>query len=159
MASTTPAVPQPPYPIHESVKDKLHHTYVEFYNKHIMDKQQIHFRPISATRAMGSLSPGGGPLIPVGHTEDMSIHRRETQGPDIKIRVFTPAGVAPEKGWPFVVYFHGGGWVFGDLDTESVICTHRCSRAKCIVVSVDYRYSTPPRDKDIGLIPPLQPRS
>lgn len=146
MASPTSAGPQPPYPLHDSVKDRLHPEYVKFYNEHIIHQQQVHLQPVAASRTSGILIPGGGPKLPVGGTQDISIHRRETEGPDIKIRAFTPEGEQPENGWPVMVYFHGGGWVLGNIDTENNVCTHMCSRAKCVVVSVDYRYLplTPP---------------
>lgn len=143
MASTTPAAPQPPYPLHESVRNRLHPAYVKFYNDHIIDKQQVHLQPVAASRTSGTLIPGGGPPLPVGSVRDISIHRRETDGPDIKLRVFTPDGPRPENGWPVTVYFHGGGWVLGNIDTENTVCTHMCSRAKSVVVSVDYRYLLP----------------
>ncbi len=40
---------------------------------------------------------------------------------------------------PLIVYFHGGGWVIGDLDTHQPFCQELCRRSGCTVVSVDYR--------------------
>ena len=40
---------------------------------------------------------------------------------------------------PCVVYFHGGGWVSGDLDTHDATCRMLAAVARCLVVSVDYR--------------------
>ncbi|KAI9739743.1 MAG: hypothetical protein M1834_006462 [Cirrosporium novae-zelandiae] len=131
--------PQPPYPLHESVKDRLDPEYVSFYNKHIINNQQVHYQPVAASRTSGILIPGGGPLVPVGNTEDFSIKRIETEGPDVKVRVFTPTGEKPENGWPVMVYYHGGGWVLGTIDTENTVCTNMCARANCVVVNADYR--------------------
>jgi triacylglycerol lipase len=148
--------PQPPYPLHESVKDRLDAEYVKFYNEHVIDKQQVHLQPVEASRTSGILIPGGGPKQPVGSTQDISIPRRETSGPDIKLRVFTPDGTRPEKGWPLMVYYHGGGWVLGNIDTENTVCTHLCSRAKCVVVTVDYLYLPPlPPPKALSLLPSI----
>jgi acetyl esterase len=40
---------------------------------------------------------------------------------------------------PVVVYFHGGGWVIGDLDTHEGLCRELAVEARAIVVAVDYR--------------------
>lgn len=144
MGSITPALynhgPYPPYPLHESVIDKLDPVYRDFYNKYIYDKQQVHLQPVSASRTSGILIPGGGSKFPVGKTEDFSINRRETEGPNVPVRVFTPEDEKPEGGWPVMVYYHGGGWVLGNIETENVVCTNLCGRVGCVVVSVDYRY-------------------
>ncbi|KFZ23030.1 hypothetical protein V502_02493 [Pseudogymnoascus sp. VKM F-4520 (FW-2644)] len=132
-------LPQPPYPLHESVKDKLDPEYVNFYNKYIINNQQVHYQPVEASRTSGILIPGGGPLQSVAKTEDIPIKRRETDGPDIIVRCFTPHGEKPATGWPATIYYHGGGWVLGDINTENTVCTHMCSRANCVVISVDYR--------------------
>lgn len=54
----------------------------------------------------------------------------------IPIRVYVPEGSGP---YPTLVYFHGGGWVIGDLDTHDETCRVLSSEADCMVVSVDYR--------------------
>jgi acetyl esterase len=40
---------------------------------------------------------------------------------------------------PALVYFHGGGWVIGDLDTHDTLCRQLAIASGCVVVSVDYR--------------------
>ena len=140
MGSMPPAGPQPPYPLHDSVKDKLDPEYVQFYNRHIIHNQQVHYQPLHASRSSGVLIPGAGPKLEVGKTEDFKFYRRETEGPDVRVRVFTPTGEKPAMGWPAMVYFHGGGWVLGNIDTENVVSTNLCARANCVVISVDYRY-------------------
>ncbi len=40
---------------------------------------------------------------------------------------------------PALVYFHGGGWTIGDLDTHDVVCRQLAIGARCAVFSVDYR--------------------
>lgn len=54
----------------------------------------------------------------------------------IPIRIYIPEGRAP---LPALVYFHGGGWVIGTLDTHDSTCRALANRTKCVVVSVDYR--------------------
>ncbi|KAI9738976.1 MAG: hypothetical protein M1818_005290 [Claussenomyces sp. TS43310] len=132
-------VPRPPYPLHESVKDKLHPQYVHFYNRNIIDSQQVHYRPVAASRTSGVLLPGAGPSLLVAKIEDHSIERTQSKGPKITVRCFTPLGERPAAGWPVMIYYHGGGWVLGDVNTENNVCTHMCNRASCVVVDVDYR--------------------
>jgi acetyl esterase len=55
----------------------------------------------------------------------------------IPIRIYTPAGTGVAR--PIVVYFHGGGFVFGDLRGGDWICGSVSSGLDAIVVSVDYR--------------------
>ena len=55
---------------------------------------------------------------------------------DIPIRVYMPEGRTP---FPALVYFHGGGWVIGNLDTHDSVCRALANGVKCVVVSVDYR--------------------
>ncbi|HWI38237.1 MAG TPA: alpha/beta hydrolase [Burkholderiales bacterium] len=52
------------------------------------------------------------------------------------LRVYRP--VKNEK-LPALVYFHGGGWTIGDIDTHDVLCRELAIGARCVVVSVDYR--------------------
>jgi acetyl esterase len=57
----------------------------------------------------------------------------------IPLRLYRPAGVAAATRLPVLVYFHGGGWVIGDLDTHDVLCRQLTAEAGVSVVSVDYR--------------------
>ena len=40
---------------------------------------------------------------------------------------------------PLIIYFHGGGWVLGDLESYHPFCKSLCQRSTCTVVAVDYR--------------------
>lgn len=55
---------------------------------------------------------------------------------EIPIRIYTPEG---EGLFPLLLFMHGAGWVAGNLDTHDNVCRCLSSRAKCVVVSVDYR--------------------
>jgi acetyl esterase len=57
----------------------------------------------------------------------------------IPLRVYRPIGAERDAALPALVYFHGGGWVIGDLDTHDVLCRELANGAGCAVVSVDYR--------------------
>src|SRR3546814_3186384 len=57
----------------------------------------------------------------------------------IPLRYYRPAGAAKKDALPVLVFFHGGGWVIGDLDTHDVVCRLLANEGRCAVVSVDYR--------------------
>ncbi|MDX1417309.1 MAG: alpha/beta hydrolase [Candidatus Promineifilaceae bacterium] len=72
--------------------------------------------------------------VEVGHVQELSISAEE--GHTIPIRVYHPGGADMKS---VLVFFHGGCWVFCDLDSHDAICRYLCRQADCIVVSVDYR--------------------
>jgi acetyl esterase len=53
----------------------------------------------------------------------------------VAVRAYRPSGEV----LPALVYFHGGGWVIGDLDTHDALCRQLAVGARCAVFSVDYR--------------------
>lgn len=52
-------------------------------------------------------------------------------------RLYRPAGVAAKSG--ALVFYHGGGFVIGSLDSHDGVCRALAERANCVVISVDYR--------------------
>src|SRR5437773_166308 len=74
--------------------------------------------------------------LPRADVASVRDHQVVVQGGRITVRVFTPAKSEPK---PAIVYFHGGGWVTGDLDTHEGICRTLANAADCVVASVDYR--------------------
>src|SRR5204863_365155 len=60
------------------------------------------------------------------------------RGP-IPLRIYRPAGVPASTPLAALVYFHGGGWVIGDLETHDVLCRQLTAESGASVVSVDYR--------------------
>ena len=62
----------------------------------------------------------------------------------LRLRLVRPAATSTAAATtaglqPALVYFHGGGWTIGDLDTHDVLCRQLCAAAGVTVVSVDYR--------------------
>jgi acetyl esterase len=58
----------------------------------------------------------------------------------IPSRVYTPLKLRDANGLaPCLVFFHGGGWTIGDLDSHDVVCRKLADEGQLIVVSVDYR--------------------
>jgi acetyl esterase len=76
-----------------------------------------------------------GDAIPLPRTEDLTL-----PGPhgDIPIRLYAPSS---EPTQPAVVYFHGGGFVFGNLETHDTICRALAHESGATVLSIDYRLS------------------
>ena len=70
--------------------------------------------------------------------EVANVEDRMLPGPagDIPVRIYTPVGEAPH---PILVYYHGGGWVIGDLETSDGISRAFANTAASIVVAVGYR--------------------
>jgi acetyl esterase len=58
---------------------------------------------------------------------------------EIKGRYYRPLGEKRGEALPGVVYFHGGGWVCGDLDTHDSVCRGIAVYGRCAVIAVDYR--------------------
>ena len=73
---------------------------------------------------------------PIFRTEDRRI---PGPGSHIPIRVYTPREIKPGEKFPVLLWFHGGGFVIGSLDTHDSVCRMLANQADCIVVSVDYR--------------------
>ena len=64
----------------------------------------------------------------------------------IPARIYTPLKLRQNDGLvPCLVYFHGGGWVIGDLDSHDVVCRKLADAGELIVIAVDYRRA--PEDK------------
>jgi len=92
--------------------------------------------------------------LPLYHTVPAFVARRiyhdtraalAPKAPEMETRLMICAGIAvrvyrPSSDvLPALVYFHGGGWTIGDLDTHDVLCRSLAAGARCAVFSVDYR--------------------
>ncbi|HKO87169.1 MAG TPA: alpha/beta hydrolase [Burkholderiales bacterium] len=78
------------------------------------------------------------PRVEVAQVVDMHI---EGPGGRLPLRIYRAYGSQDTEQLPALVYFHGGGWVLGDLDTHDPICRELANMAHCAVVSVGYRLS------------------
>jgi len=70
-----------------------------------------------------------------------SVRDLEASGPagPIPLRCYRPIGTPADALLPVLVYYHGGGWVIGDLDTHDTLCRELCNLSGTAVVAVDYR--------------------
>jgi acetyl esterase len=84
-----------------------------------------------ATRA--PLQP---PPVAVEHVMPLVL---EGAGGPIPLRHYRPLGTTSSDLLPAIVFFHGGGWTTGDLDTHDGICRALANAVRGIVVAVDYR--------------------
>ena len=102
--------------------------------------------PTEARESMRTRTAALGPFEEVAAVAD---HRVPVTGGEITVRVYRPAGLGPH---PVLVFYHGGGWVIGDLYTHDGICRSLVNAAGCAMASVDYRlapefkYPTPVED-------------
>jgi len=60
-------------------------------------------------------------------------------GSELPIRIYQPRESKPGERLPVLVWFHGGGFVIGDLDTHDSACRVLANQTDCLVVAVDYR--------------------
>jgi acetyl esterase len=74
-------------------------------------------------------------MLPNLRIEERTIGHGELT--DIPVRIYWPPN--PAEVWPIVVFFHGGGFCLGDLDTHDHVARAHAVGAEAIVVSVDYR--------------------
>ena len=89
--------------------------------------------PEAARLGYLALRATSGEAASVGKVIDRKI---PGPGGEIPLRVYVPEGQGP---FPMLVYFHGGGWVIGSIETHDPICRTLTNAAGCITVSVDYR--------------------
>jgi len=57
----------------------------------------------------------------------------------VVLRGYRPGAVPRSEPLPALVFFHGGGWTIGDLDTHDMLCRELAGGARCAVFSVEYR--------------------
>ena len=75
---------------------------------------------------------------PAADVQTTALSAPGPHGP-VPLRAFRPTSAPKEEALPVLVYFHGGGWVIGDLDTHDVLCRQLARESSSVVVSVDYR--------------------
>ena len=76
---------------------------------------------------------------PAEEVADVSEHTAPGPAGDIRVRFYRGIDTTADAPLPALVYYHGGGWLLGDLDSHDVICRRFANAARCCVLSVDYR--------------------
>jgi len=89
---------------------------------------------MSAREARAFVASMPGPKRPAG----VDVADRTIPGPagELTIRVYRPSGAGET---PAVMYFHGGGWVTGGLDSSDALVAALCRASGCTWIAVDYR--------------------
>lgn len=100
-----------------------------------MELPELHELPVEEARKAQEQLSTMNPGIDLATVEDRSIN-----GPagEIPVRLYDPREGESENG-PLILYFHGGGWVVGSLDTHDAPCRKLASETGYPVASVDYR--------------------
>ncbi|MER7803552.1 alpha/beta hydrolase [Streptomyces parvulus] len=100
---------------------------------------------------LADIRSAAGTPEPVREVRDLTF---EGPGGPLPLRVYRPSGEGP---LPVLVYFFGGGWTLGSLDTSDALCRRLANSAGCLTVAVGYRlapehpFPAAPRDCFAGL--------
>src|SRR5438067_5734843 len=110
---------------------------VEILLQMIREANRPAFETVGAAEARDLFMAGRKVLspdpMPIAETRDIAI---PGPGGAIPARLYRSAanGILP-----VLVFFHGGGWVVGNIESHEAMCRHLANRAECAVVAVDYR--------------------
>ncbi len=94
--------------------------------------------PAAARELYLSLRPAGQGPMPDG----IAVTNRTIAGKSgnsVPVRLYRPDRLSSEARLPGLLYAHGGGWVFGNLDSHDVLCAQLAIEAGIVVLAVDYR--------------------
>jgi acetyl esterase len=96
---------------------------------------------ISPQQARAQYAAGAGILDiaaqPIARVENFQLPARD--GQLLAARLYAPSHDPKQQPLPVLLYFHGGGFTIGSIDTHDALCRTLCHRAGCAVVSLDYR--------------------
>ncbi len=95
-------------------------------------------RRAALTNLADMVDPPG--TVEVGGVRDhlMPVVGRDGDGGHLTLRTYSPLG-EPQRILPGFLFFHGGGWVAGSLDTHDGLCRRLANETGCRVIAVDYR--------------------
>lgn len=143
MADSTPSAPSPAQtpkiwqPLHPSIRPKLDPQYVAWHDRYLQFIEPEELSPWSrAKKSAVPLPPGGTVPVPVGSIREHDVGR-------FRVRVYTPTTAVQPEGdgspaWPVLVWFHGGGWVNGNLNSGTDYCSMFCEGMSTNPVSLIY---------------------
>lgn len=121
-------------PLDPSVRTLLDPEYVAFHDEYAQFVEPEHIKGWDPRlRSRYTWPYSGSPVVKVGEQKDIQ------PCPNFTIRVFTPKGDSPAKGWPLVLWMHGGAFAVGNIDSDNDVCSLICRDAQCVVLNIDYR--------------------
>ena len=98
--------------------------------------QMYELPPVQAREMFAALMQLAGPKdVPIGKVANLTC---PGPGGEIPLRVYTPVAAGSEP-LPALVFFHGGGFVIGNIETHDGLCRMFANEAGICVISVDYR--------------------
>ncbi|KAK4053170.1 hypothetical protein OIV83_001905 [Microbotryomycetes sp. JL201] len=121
-------------PLIPSVRSLLDPQYVSFHDQVLQYLPVLNTLPPPGPRPAGNLLPGSSAVRQVDKVEEFDLC-----GGRFRVRAFSPKGTAPVNGWPALLWFHGGGWVWGSLDSENHIASRMTDELECVSVACEYR--------------------
>jgi len=98
----------------------------------------LHELPVEDARvALAAISLDAG----YKDSQAFAVENQQIPGPNgtIPVRIYWPRAVNANKPAPMLVFYHGGGFVLGNIETHDSITQYLCEKAEVIVISVDYR--------------------
>ena len=112
------------------------HPIAEAILQQIASQPAMNTLPVDVARErMVEFAKAAGPGEDVASVSDRHI---ATVDGDVSVRIYRPTS---EGSLPALIYFHGGGWTLGNLDTDDAFCRAICNAVQCVVVSVNYRHA------------------
>lgn len=130
-------------PLHPSIRPRLDPEYVAYHDNVLQYLPADDTRPWTPSfRTRANLTTTAP--VAIGSIRDISIPKlAPDDASPLQVRIFTPdpkvSPTQPVNGWPVLLWFHGGGFVLGGLDSENDLCALFCRTAGCVVVTVAYR--------------------
>jgi acetyl esterase/lipase len=124
-------------PLDSEVRSALDPEFVSFYDKYMQYVEPDDVRPWDAikTRKRVPFPSGTSQLVEVCQIKDFELD-------NFPIRVFWACGERPASGWPVLVWYHGGGWAIGSIESENDFCTRMC-RGTCAENGLESPFPTP----------------
>lgn len=124
----------------EALEPHFDEQFATIYNNLLKSQPKMHELSLEEARqAYDMAQKAQGKRSKIAKSEDFSFKTRD--GHTLTARTFVPLGEKPKNGWPVFVWYHGGGFALGNINTDNTLCTHWSARSKSMVITLDYRHA------------------